>query len=61
MAVNTPPMFDSINTQLKYYNFRLQPGSPAIDKGVNTGISIDLDGKPRPVGLLPDLGCYEKQ
>jgi hypothetical protein len=61
MAVNTPPLFDSINTQFKYYNFRLQPGSPAIDKGINTGISIDLDGNTRPVGPNPDLGCYERQ
>jgi len=38
----------------------LQAGSPAIDKGNNTSISIDLDGKPRPVAV-PDLGCYEKQ
>lgn len=61
MAVNASPLFDSINTTIKYYNFRLQDGSPAIDKGINTGISIDLDGKPRPAGPFPDLGCYEKQ
>ena len=32
------------------YNFRLQPESPAINKGVNTGITIDLDGQLRNVG-----------
>lgn len=57
---NQSPQFDSINTLKNYYDFRLKSGSPAINKGVATSTSIDLDGKPRPVGL-PDLGCYEKQ
>lgn len=57
---NQLPQFDSINTIDNYYDFRLQTASPAINKGVNAGITTDLDGKPRPVGL-PDLGCFEKQ
>jgi hypothetical protein len=57
---NQPPHFDSINTTKNYYDFRLNASSPAINKGVNAGVIIDLDGKPRPVGL-PDLGCFEKQ
>lgn len=57
---NQSPLFDSINTVNNYYNFRLKDNSPAIDKGVNTGIISDLDGNPRPVGL-PDLGSYEHQ
>ncbi len=57
---NQAPQFDSINTNKNYYDFRLNASSPAINKGVNAGITIDLDGKPRPVGL-PDLGCFEKQ
>ncbi len=57
---NQSPLFDSINTFRKYYDFRLKTGSPAINKGIAAGIITDLDGKPRPVGL-PDLGCYEKQ
>lgn len=57
---NQSPLFDSVNNSKKYYNFHLQASSPAIDKGANTVITIDLDGKPRPVGA-PDLGCYEKQ
>lgn len=57
---NQPPLFDSINTTRNYYNFRLKTGSPAINKGINTGLTTDLDGKPRAVGL-PDLGCFEKQ
>jgi hypothetical protein len=54
------PLFDTINTAQRIYNYRLKEGSPAINKGVNAGLNIDLDGKPRPVGL-PDLGAYEKQ
>ena len=58
-AVNQAPAFDSINTSQRYFDFRLKDGSPALNAGINTGINIDLDGKPRPVGL-PDLGAYEK-
>lgn len=57
---NQAPLFDSINTSRNYYDFRLKTGSPAINKGVNAGLTTDLDGKPRAVGL-PDLGCFEKQ
>lgn len=57
---NQTPLFDSINTSKNYYSFRLQTGSPAINKGVNAGITNDIEGKTRPVGL-PDLGCFEKQ
>jgi len=58
---NQSPQFDSINTNRQFYDFRLKATSPAINKGVNAGVTIDLDGKPRPLGPLPDLGCYEKQ
>jgi hypothetical protein len=57
---NQAPLFDSVNNSKRYYDFHLQESSPAKDKGTNTGITIDLDGKPRPVGPA-DLGCYEKQ
>lgn len=60
MLNNQSPQFDSINTSRNYYDFRLKTGSPAINKGVNAAIIIDLDGKPRPIGL-PDLGSFEKQ
>jgi hypothetical protein len=60
--LNQDPLFDSINTNRRYFNFRLKSNSTAINKG-NTGLTIDLDGnpRPRPVGTLPDLGAYEKQ
>lgn len=57
---NQAPLFDSVNTTKNYYDFRLQTASPAINKGIGAGVTTDLDGKPRPVGL-PDLGCFEKQ
>jgi hypothetical protein len=57
---NQNPAFDSINVAKRYYNFRLKNSSPAINKGTNAGVTIDLDGKPRPVGL-PDPGSFEKQ
>lgn len=57
---NQYPSFDSINTTKRLYSFRLKDDSPAKNKATNAGITIDLDGKPRPVGL-PDLGCYERQ
>jgi len=57
---NQDPLFDSISVSKRYYSFRLKDISPALNKGVNTIVNIDLDGKPRPSGL-PDLGCYEKQ
>ena len=60
MINNQSPLFDSVNSYKNYYDFRLKAASPAINKGVNAGVTIDLDGKPRPIGL-PDLGCFEKQ
>jgi len=58
---NQNPLFDTINTAQKIYSFRLKNQSPAIDAGMNAGVTIDLDGNSRPIGLLPDLGAYEKQ
>ncbi len=58
--ITLDPQFDSINTSKRFYDFRLKPISPAINKGENFNVPLDLDGFPRPVGL-PDLGAYEKQ
>jgi hypothetical protein len=58
---NQLPEFDSIDVGNRYFNFRLKATSPCINKGVATGVMTDLDGNPRIVGNLPDLGCYEKQ
>ena len=58
---NQYPEFDSINTSKRFYNFRLKDESPAKNKATNAGIILDLDGKPRLVGIAPDLGSYERQ
>ena len=58
---NQNPVFDTINTVKRFYSFRLKDESPAKNKATNAGVTIDLDGNPRPVGIAPDLGCYEKQ
>ena len=47
------------------YDYRLHSESPLRDRGVELGWmtadAVDLDGKPRVVGTLPDLGCCEWQ
>ena len=39
--------------------YHLMTGSSAIDKGVNAGVTTDIDGRPRPSGAAPDLGAVE--
>jgi hypothetical protein len=60
IIANQEPAFDSVNTDRRYYNFRLKNLSPAINTGMVTGIATDLDGNNRAIGV-PDLGAYEKQ
>ena len=63
-VVGTPltsaPLFDSINFSRRIFDYRLKAGSPGINAGTPAGVTLDLDGAPRPVGL-PDLGAYERQ
>ncbi len=52
-------------------DFRLQPGSPAMENGITHGIydtffdlyglniNVDFDGNPRPLGTYWDMGAYE--
>lgn len=58
--INQAPLFEKTDSYTNTYNFHLGSSSPALNKGTNAGVILDLDGKPRPVGL-PDLGCFEKQ
>ena len=59
--LNTDPLFIATGIPPNNeYNFQLQAASPAVDRGVNSGIIIDLNGDPRPANLS-DLGCYERQ
>ena len=57
---NESPQFDTIDGGRRIFDFHLKPTSPAIDRGVATGVNIDLDGRPRGTSNLPDLGCYEQ-
>jgi hypothetical protein len=42
------------------YDFRLQPGSPAIDAGITLeAVTTDFDGTARPQGFALDLGAME--
>jgi hypothetical protein len=58
---NEKPIFDSIDIGKRFFNFRLSANSPGINKGKITPLQVDLDGKARTVGILPDMGCYERQ
>jgi hypothetical protein len=58
--LNTDPLFIATGIPDNEYNFQLQAGSPALDRGANSGIIIDLNGDSRPANLS-DLGCYERQ
>ena len=60
---NVQPLFDTINTSRRIFDFHLRSGSPAENKGANISVTTDLDGnpRPRPTATNPDLGCYERQ
>lgn len=57
VVVNEDPLFETMDTRQNRYNFRLKAGSPAINKGVATAVSTDLDGNNRV--NIPDIGAYE--
>lgn len=59
-ALLEDPRFVQIDPVKKLYDFHLKESSPALNKGVPSGVPLDLDGNGRPRGL-PDLGVYEKQ
>jgi hypothetical protein len=41
--------------------YHLDPGSAAIDAGVNAGVTIDIDGDSRPIGAGYDMGADERR
>ncbi|MGN6492083.1 MAG: hypothetical protein ACTHLE_08830 [Agriterribacter sp.] len=57
---NQDPAFDSINNGRRFYDFHIgRNASPAIEAGIATSVTTDLDGRLREG--IPDLGCYEKR
>jgi predicted outer membrane repeat protein len=54
--VGDPKFIDPLNG-----DYHLQFGSAAIDRGVEAGVYIDLDGNSRPRGAGFDIGAYEYQ
>ncbi len=53
--LSADPMFVKLNSR----DFHLQARSPAIDAGVNTGLSRDYAGISRPQGAAFDIGAHE--
>lgn len=57
-ADDAPNVYADFNN----FNFNLKAGSPAIDAGVNTGLTAtDIDGNLRSVGSAVDCGAFELQ
>jgi parallel beta-helix repeat protein len=40
-------------------DYHIGPGSAALDRGVDIGVTLDVDGDPRPIGAGYDLGADE--
>lgn len=64
-TVTVPPLqqdpeFETVDQSENQFDFHLKESSPARNSGVASAVSLDLDGRPRPVGE-PDLGAYEEQ
>ena len=53
------PRTDPGFANAKAGDFRLLPGSAAIDSGANTALGTDIDGVRRPQGSRIDIGAYE--
>ena len=49
------------NPDLLTDGYHIGPGSAAINAGVDAGVTTDIDGDPRPIGPLPDIGADERR
>lgn len=55
------PNFEQIDYTKNIFNYNIKSNSPCINTALAPSLAVDLDGKPRPLGPNPDMGCYEKQ
>ena len=60
LLTNTPGFIDPNNRNPLIANFNLQPGSPAINAGVNVPVYEDIDDNARPNGNY-DIGAHERR
>jgi hypothetical protein len=58
---NSPTPADPLFINASGYNFHLQSISPAINAGIDVGLTEDYEGKPVPQGLGVDIGAFEYQ
>ena len=56
----TPGEGDVLTNPMLDEQLRPLAGSPCIDRGVDAGLVADVDRKPVPSGLGPDIGPYEQ-
>jgi PKD repeat protein len=56
---SNPQFTNSLGNYFNDTDFRLQPNSPAIDAGIDVGLTQDFEGNPVPQGNAPDIGAYE--
>ncbi len=58
--IGLDPLFVTVDSKAKQYNFRLKPSSPAIDKGYQRfAPKVDRDGIARSVTKKFDIGAFE--
>jgi len=50
---------DPAFVSLRFGDYHLRAGSAAIDSGLDSGVSTDIDGDSRPIGSCHDLGADE--
>lgn len=57
--ISSPPLFVNEGAG----DFRLSPNSPCVDRGSNIYVKAfsDLDGNPRIIGSVVDMGAYESK
>jgi hypothetical protein len=58
---NSDPGFINIDIEDKIFDFHLTPQSVCKNAGKVLPIKTDLEGNPRSINSVPDIGCYEIQ